>query len=95
MAVGDSVVGLSASVADAAYMNIQPGSGVKWSIHNLFWANSVEIYWYDGTNSILIDSMTGNGARLNTVLECTNTKYLRVKNVAGETQNLGYSGREI
>ena len=95
MTVGDTVVGLSASVADDGYMDIQPGSGIEWSIHNIFWADAVEIYWYDGTNTIKFDSDGGNGARLNTVLEVTNSKYIRVKNVSDAVQNIGYSGRVI
>ena len=97
MAAGDAVVSISAAVADDGFLDVRPGSGVEWSIHNLFAAGAAELYFYDGTNSILIDSggsgTTSGISWTGMVFEVTNSIYLRVKNVSGSTANLGYSGR--
>lgn len=91
MAIGDKAQGLS-SVAAAGYLAIQPASGTEWTIHNLYWGGDVEIYFYDGTNSIKIDSDTANGARLGCVFNCTNSKYIRLKNTSAGAAYYGYDG---
>lgn len=92
MAVGD-VVANTASVANGAYMDIQPGEGVEWVIHNLYWADGdIELYKYDGSNTIKYHSDTNFGALLNVFLHCTNGDYLRIKNVSGDALICGYDG---
>jgi hypothetical protein len=93
MAVGD-VVADTASVANGAYMTIQPGSGVEWVIHNLYWSGaSVEVSKYDGTNEVKFASDTTFGALLNVYIHVTNTDYLRIKNVSGSAAVIcGYDG---
>lgn len=91
MAKGDVVSGLS-SVNAAAFLDIQPGAGVEWSIHNLSFASDIELYYYDGTNSIKVDSDTGGGSFRREALHCTNSRYYRVKNVAASAQLIGYDG---
>jgi len=90
MAVGDAVVNNS-SVASAAFLDVQPGSGVEWMIHHIHHEDAVEIYWYDGTNQFLISTSAGAnyesiGARV------TNSIRLRVKNTSGSTKRIGYDG---
>lgn len=91
MAVGDKVVSVS-SINAAAYLTIQPGSGVEWTIHNIIVPNgkSAELHMYDGSNDILID--TSSTSWLGYVFHLTNSVYLRVKNTDVATQLLGYSG---
>lgn len=91
MAVGDATVGLS-SIASASYLTIQPGAGVEWIIHNLYYPDAVEIYLSDGTNEIKFDFDISAGGRLGYVFHVTNTHYLRVKNVSGATMYIGYDG---
>jgi hypothetical protein len=91
MAVGD-VVADTASVADTAYMDIQPASGAEWVIHNLYWADDSELYKYDGTNAIAFQANTGAGALLNAQIHVNNTDYLRIKNVSGGAAICGYDG---
>jgi len=91
MAAGSVVTNLE-SVADDAYLTIQPAASNEWCINNLYYAGAVEIYRYDGTNSILIDSPTAAGALLGCNLRCTNGDYVRVKNVSGDAAILGYDG---
>ncbi len=57
-AVGDAVVE-NQSVSNNSFLDIQPGSSIEWLVHNIFHEAAVEIYWYDGSNDILIGSPTG------------------------------------
>ena len=89
-AVGDAVVE-NQSVSNGSFLDIQPGSSIQWLVHHVFHEGDIEIYWYDGTNDILIGSSTGaNYEFLN--IRVTNSIRLRIKNVAGSTKRIGYDG---
>jgi len=89
MAVGDAVMALS-SVSNNSFLDIQPGASVEWFVKKVFHESDVEIYLYDGSNSMLIASPTGgNYESLDT--PSNNLVRLRVKNVAGSTKLIGYS----
>lgn len=89
--VGDKVLELS-SVADGAYLTIQPVSGEEWTIQMLCWGATVELYFYDGTNSILMSGDSLNGSRINSFIPVTNSQYYRLKNVSGGSAYFGYGG---
>lgn len=91
MAIGDVTIALS-SVADDGYLDIQPGSGVEWVIHNILAAigTSVELYMSDGTNEIMVDESSSGFVDVH--FHCTNSIYYRIKNVSGGTVYLGYDG---
>jgi hypothetical protein len=91
MAAGSVVTDLS-SVADDAYLTIQPGASNEWVINNIYYAGAVEVYRYDGTNSILFASDTAAGALIQCNFRCKNGDYIRVKNVSGDAAILGYDG---
>lgn len=91
MALGDVVSGLS-SVAASDFLDIQPGSGVEWVIHNIYHADAVELYFYDGSNSLLFDVDLQLGVWAWYEFHCTNTRRLRVKNIASSAQLIGYDG---
>lgn len=91
MAAGDNVNDYS-SVANGAYMNIQPGAGAVWQIFNLYFGDDWELYLSDGTNNIMIDSGTDAGALQKRSMVVTNTQYLRIKNVSGSSDYFGYDG---
>jgi hypothetical protein len=91
MAAGD-VVADTASVANGNYMDIQPGAGAEWVIHNLYWADDTELYKYDGSNTIKFASNTGEGALINVFIHVTNGDYLRIKNTSGDSAICGYDG---
>lgn len=92
MAVGDTVTAVT-STANGAYLTIQPGSGAEWIVHNITVpeGTSAELYKYDGSNEIKIDTITGGGW-LGYFFHCTNSIYYRVKNTSGSTAYLGYDG---
>lgn len=90
MAAGDVVSGIS-SVAAAGVLLLQPGAGVEWVVHNLYYAAAVDVYFTDGTNHLKFDS-DGAGARIGTVFHCTNARYLRLVNTSAGTALYGYDG---
>jgi hypothetical protein len=92
MAAGDAYRVGPTSVADTAYLTIQPGSGVEAVVHNIDVpvGTAVEVYRYDGTNSILLDS--GSESYSDFHWHVTNTHYLRVKNVSGGAAYLAADG---
>jgi hypothetical protein len=96
MAQGSAYVKAPTSTANNAFLDLRPGSGVEIVIHNVYWnTGAVELYWYDGTNSILLLADDGSsGHCLTGNWHCTNAIGLRVKNVAGSTQFLGADGME-
>lgn len=90
MAIND-VVSDTQSIADTAYLTIQPGVGVEWSIHNIDFAGAVQISKYDGTDEVVFRIETAAGEYA-CVRHVTNGQYLRVKNVSGGTLVIGYDG---
>jgi len=92
MAVSD-VVSELASVANLDYVTIQPGAGVEWLIHNIYHEDAIELYFYDGTNSLKFEADSSFGAYFGMAIHVTNTHYLRVKNTAASGSKLiGYDG---
>jgi len=91
MAVGDVVSDIQ-SIAAGAFLAIQPSSGVEWVIHNIYHEHHVELYFYDGTNSLLFDSEAGGGVHAKYAFHCTNTRYIRVKNTNTSARLIGYDG---
>lgn len=80
------------SIADTAYLTVQPTSGTEWIIHNIYLpaGSSVELYRTDGSNDIKIDS--GTDSWTGCVFHVTNGIYFKVKNVSGGAIYLGYDG---
>lgn len=91
MAVGDVASALS-SVASGSYLDIQPGSGVEWVIHNIYHEDSVQLEYYDGTNSLIFDVDYGMGIWAWYEFHCTNTRRIRVKNLSSASKFIGYDG---
>lgn len=94
MAAGDAFIKAPASVADAAYMDIQPGAGVEVVIHNIYvpTGTAYTVERYDGSNSVIFASMPSGGAMLNLQSHCTNTYRLRVKNTSGASAYMSADG---
>jgi hypothetical protein len=91
MAIGDVTIALS-PVADDGYLDIQPGPGVEWVIHNILAPidTAVELYLSNGTNEIKVDEHSAGFVDVH--FHCTNSIYYRIKNVSGATAYLGYDG---
>lgn len=91
MAVG-AVTSDLVSKAQNEYLDLQPAAGTEWVIHNIYYSQSMELYWYDGANTIKFDSDASYGARYGMCFHCTNSNYVRVKNVYAGTAYIGYDG---
>ena len=96
MAVGD-VTSVLSSVNANAFLDIQPASSAEWCITNLYYGGKIEVYFYDGANSILIDSdstatSTVPGSMQGRCFHVNNTRYIRIKNVDSAEKYLAYDG---
>lgn len=90
-AVGDAVVANS-SVSASAQLDVQPGAGVEWLIHNIHHEDDIELSWYDGTNTIVTQRFLGAG-REAVQIRVTNSIRLRIKNLnSGAAKRIGYDG---
>lgn len=92
MATPGDVVATLASVAQNAFLDIQPPVGQEWVIHNFYFGAAVEIYVTDGTNTIKVDSDSSSGAKTRAYTHASNTFWYRLKNVSGSTAIYGYDG---
>jgi hypothetical protein len=94
MAAGDAYIKAPASVANGAYMDLQPGSSVEVVIHDIYVGTGVayEVYYSDGSNNILYLSMPAGGGAVNLQAHCSNTNYVRVKNTSGSSAYMAASG---
>lgn len=84
-AVGDTAAACS-SVANNAFLDIQPGSGVEWVVHNLWFEDNVELQRYDGTNAVAVAQYSQGFKDL--VTHVTNSNRIRVKNIHGSAAKL-------
>lgn len=89
MAIGNPAQAHS-SVANAAYLTIQPSGVIAWRLLAIYAGGNVEIYRTDGTNEVLVDTLTGGGMWSNFENLLTNGYYFRVKNVSGVAIYIGY-----
>jgi hypothetical protein len=92
MAVLDAVAVLSAGVTNGSFVEVQPSGTVQWVIHNIYGEGAFELYWYDGTNSIKIDTEAAVPWLANLELHVTNSVWVRIKNTSGSTFDFGYDG---
>ena len=90
-AKGDKVSNIY-SASNNTTLAMQPGVGEEWTIQNLSWGGASELYFTNGSNSILVGTSASSGGRLNNYLNCTYTHYYSLKNVSGTTALLGYDG---
>lgn len=83
MAAGDAYQVAPASVADTAYMTLQPSAGVEVVIHNIYApeGKAFSVHVYDGTDDILVCNCVTS--LYNLQLHSTNGSYIRVQNNSG------------
>ena len=94
MAVGDTVSYGDDAVTSNGTFDIQPSAGVEVLVQQIEAqsAKAAEVYrTADGTNFTLIDSLP-NGGSMTGLYRCTNTFWLRLKNVSGGDAGLYAAG---
>lgn len=93
MAKGDAVVALGSIITTTSYQDLQPAGTVEWIIHEIYCAADCEIYWYDGSNQILLDTTPTTGRWYsNLTIHCTNAMRIRIKNINAASKYIGYAG---
>jgi len=90
-AVGGKVGGLL-SIANNGLFAIQPASGQEYTVHNIYYAGSVQINQTDGVNVLNYMSDSSAGGMLGYNLNVTNTLYITIKNMSGSAMLIGYDG---
>lgn len=95
--VGDVVTGISSVAATTGTLDIKPGAGIEWVIHNIYYAaptggSGIEFYKTDGTNAIKFDSDITQGGRLGMAFHCTNAQWIQLKNTGTAALFAGYDG---
>ena len=79
------------SVAQNAYLTIQPVGSEVFIVQNLYFEGDMELYLTDGTNSFLIESETSEN-RLEGTWYLTSDHYLKIKNKEATAKLLSYDG---
>lgn len=83
-AVGDAVADCQ-SIAAAASLSAQPGAGVEWIIHNLYFEYNVQIIRTDGTDTAATVELIGPDWQNFLAIHVTNGNYIQFKNTHGAT----------
>lgn len=92
MAAGDAYIVSPVSTADTSNLDLQPSAGVEVVVHNIYLpeGTKVELYYYDGSDTI--KHLTTYTSLYNVQFHCTNSVYIRVKNVSGAAAILAADG---
>jgi hypothetical protein len=92
MAAGDAYLKDPTSITNNSFLELQPAGGTEIVLHTIYYAGAVELYFYDGTDTIKFDTDGAAGVRRNLNHHCSNTVWVRVKNVSGSTMMIGADG---
>lgn len=93
MANGDVFAASSSGVTQNNYFDIRPAvAGREVVVHNICHGTDADLYYFDGTNNILISQQTGSGAWMSMFLHSTYTQYYRVKNTNVANNNMACDG---
>ena len=90
---GDVVSGIS-SVANDAFLDIKPGAGANWKIHNIYHQSTISIQFFDGTHQLeFVSDVAGPGVYAYFAFGCDNTRRIIVQNKHGaDAKLIGYDG---
>lgn len=85
MAAGDVKAGTVTVPGNNGTATIQPLAGEEWVIHNISYTapdatNTFQVFRYDGTNTVLLDSDSTGGSMQSRFWHLTSTQYLQLKN---------------
>lgn len=92
MAAGDVYTQGPTSVADQAYLDVQPSAGTEIVIHNIWHEGDVTISRYDGSNDLPCGSLPGPMVESRLAMHCTNTNRFRIRNTAGSPKLIAVDG---
>jgi len=83
-------------IANGSDHDIQPVGSDSAIVYSVMYEDDIEIYWVHGATELLFDAHAGAGVQswAGGIL-VNNGFFLRVKNVGGEANHIGHSGRYI
>ncbi len=82
-------------VANSGFMTIQATAGQTLMIVNIGSSGSSELYKYNGTDQILLDSLSESGTFASFKFFINDVNYLRLKNTSGASANMTFDGVRI
>jgi|SRR5690242_2304869 len=81
------------SVSAGGFLTILPPSGEEWVLHTIYSEYPSELYFTDGTDLILAESLVGVGGYVSGLTyRLTHNLYFKLKNVDSASRKLAYSG---
>jgi len=80
-----------ATLSAEGTLDIRPASGIEAIIHNIYYANSIDIYFANDTLSIKIASRPDNGD-LQGYWHVSNNYFLRIIDTSGVGNTVGVDG---
>lgn len=87
-AVGDTVASCT-SVAASGTLDVQPGAGVEWVLHSIWFTLNVELQRYDGTNTAAVTQLIGPDYHtFSPAIHVTNGNRIRLVNLNGGSANI-------
>lgn len=82
MAAGDVYIAGVFTVPQDDYMYLRPPVGEEIVIHNIGHSQSAVLEFFDGTNAVVMDTVSDGSSWVGMYLHCTYDKYYRVKNTS-------------
>lgn len=95
---GQVAKGNVSALATNGTFNIQPPAGTEWSIHNIYYSQTVSMSIMDGTTSpvssgpMYVD-VNGAGSVLSGTFNLTNDHYIQVTNTGASASNISFDGK--
>ncbi len=91
MAVGE-VIGGTAALVQYGTLDIRPTGTEEWIVHNIYFSDEIEVYYYNGTNLIKFE-WQNQGHLPWLCLHATSARYFRLRAIEpGTTTYVGYDG---
>lgn len=99
-AVGDQIDDLQVTVTNGTFVDtlaVVTGTATQEAIvQNIFSTGQIQLEWFDGSAEIVFDTSVAAtaSAYLNMTFRVSNTtkRRVRIKNISGSTQQIGWSG---
>ncbi len=92
MAAGDVVAQAPTSVGASAFLDMKPGAGIEWVIHNVSAPTTATIEVHYGSSAASVCTLVTTGGLMGFFLHCTSDVYYRIKNTGVAAVDIGYDG---
>jgi len=93
MAKGDTKADMQQVLA-GEFLEIRPPAGEEWSIHNIYFEDSIEVYRSNGTYDLKFHPETSAGFLAKHTFHVTNGQFIKVKNPTAIARYIAYDGMQ-